>query len=283
MKYLKSLTVLAGIVCLLSCNSKSPEEINGEVNSINENCPIDHKGVGKIAHVECDTEEKILKIDFTLNNEYINVEGLDAIKEEGKVVAGVDIVNSVSNSIDWAKEGYDVELSIYDDVSEEEMKSSKKWSHKYTSDYLNAAKKDITFKMSYTYDMAQLIGFYYAKNVLAKQLPHETSGPWIVDKISTEWDYLDIYYKCTEAGADDSGYFNIFMVEGEDDQKMLGGGSHYDLTRMEMTDAFRNGKTVLVGGEPLFALDFLYKCEVPARYHFEPLSVSITFRDHKSY
>ena len=99
-----------------------------------------------------------------------------------------------------------------------------------------------------------------------------------MEKISTEYDYIDIYYKCTEEGADDPSYFNIFMVDGEDDQKMLGGGEELELTRMEMQAAFREGKTVRVGGDPLFALDFLYKCEIPARYHFEPLC-TIVFRD----
>ncbi len=71
---------------------------------------------------------------------------------------------------------------------------------------------------------------------------------------------------------------NIFMVEGEDDQKLLGGGEHQELTRMEMERAFRNGKMVFVGGEPLFGLDFLYHCDIPARYHFDPFC-TITFRD----
>ena len=69
-----------------------------------------------------------------------------------------------------------------------------------------------------------------------------------------------------------SAKYNYFMVEGEDDPKNLDGEEFQELTRMEMERAFRNGKTVFVGGEPLFALDFLYHCDIPARYHFEPFS-----------
>ncbi len=263
--------VLASIVCCVACNSS--KKIRDTINSLNERCPIDYKGFGEITHVECDMEGKTVKLDFKLNNEYTSVERLEELKENAVVIAGVDVVNQSQDNIKWGEEGCSVDLSIYNGA--EDMGSSKRWSHTYDSDFLNSITEDFDYQMGFRGGtMAQLIAFDYANNVLSKELPLETRGPWRVERISTEYDYIDIYYRCTEEGAS----INIFMVEGEDDQKLLGGGENQELTRMEMQRAFRNGKTVFVGGEPLFGLDFLYHCDIPARYHFEPFC-TVTFRD----
>lgn len=262
--------VLASLVCCVACNSS--KRIQDAINLLNEQCPIEYKGFGEITHFDCDFEGKTVKMDFKLNNDYMSVERLETLSEDAVVIAGVDVVNQSQDRIDWAEEGYGVELSIYDGA--EDQKASKKWSHTYAPDYLFSKKEDFDYQMGFSgRSMAQLIAFDYV-NLLSKELPHQTRGPWRIDRVSTEYDYIDIYYKCTEKDAS----FNIFMVEGDDDQKMLGGGEHAELTRMEMTNAFRKGKTVLVGGEPLFALDFLYQCNIPARYHFEPFC-TVTFRD----
>ena len=268
---LAALTVLA---CCFSCKSSiSSGEMKNAINDSNERCPIDYKGVGEITHFDCDIEGKTVKIDFKLNNDYMSVERLETLNENAVVIAGVDVVNQSQGSVDWTESGYNVELSIYDGAEGNE--ASKKWSHTYDSDFLVSTNKDFDYQMGFSGGtMAQLIAFDYANNVLSKELPKETRGPWRIERISTVYDYIDIYYTCTEEGAT----LNIFMVEGEDDQKLLGGGENQELTRMEMQRAFRNGKTVFVGGEPLFGLDFLYHCDIPARYHFDPFC-TITFRD----
>lgn len=283
MKYLELFAVLVSIVCLCSCkSSRNPEEIHSVVNDLNESCPIDYNGVGKFTHFGCNNDGKVIQIDFKLNNEYMNVKGLGAFSENAIVKAAEDIVKDFQTHtyIDWVEEGYCVDLSIYDDMPDEEMESPEKWNHVYTSDYMNSKKEDFDSQMGFCNTMAQLIAFNYANTVLSRLLPKKTPGPWTIDRISTEYDYIDIYYECTDAGANKSGYFSVFVVDGDGEQKILGGGEHYELTKLQMTNAFRHGETVRVGGEPLFALDFLYKCDVPARYHFEPLC-TIIFRDKR--
>lgn len=269
-----SMLVSASMICLLSCSSsRSANEIKSVINNLKKECPIKYKCFGEITDFKCDVDQKTIMLDFKLNSEYMTVSDFtNAFSQDIKVRAAVDIVkHSESNTyIKWAEEGYSVALSIYDDVS------SNKWDHLYTPDYMNSTKADIDHITGQT--LAELIAFNYANTVLSQELPKETQGPWKIDRISTENNYIDIYYQCTDANADDPDYFNIFTVDGEDDQKMLGG--NYELTNMEMSKAFREGKTVRVGGEPLFALDFLYKCEVPAKYHFEPLCTITINENH---
>lgn len=268
---LAALTVLA---CCFSCKSSiSSEEILDAINSLNEESPRDYNGVGEYSHYECDLEGKTIKVVFKLNNDYMSVERLETLNEKDVVIAGVDIINRCNYNLNWAREGYNVELSIYDGA--EDTGASKRWSHTYDPDFVISTNENFYPSLwDFGKTMAHLIAFDYANNVLSKELPKETRGPWRIERISTEYDYIDIYYTCTEEGAT----LNIFMVEGEDDQKLLGGGEHQELTRMEMERAFRNGKMVFVGGEPLFGLDFLYHCDIPARYHFEPFC-TVTFRD----
>ena len=263
--------VLASIVCCVACNSS--KEIHDAINSLNERCPIDYKGFGEITHVDCDMEGKTIKMDFKLNGDYMSVERLEALKENAVVIAGVDVVNQSQDNIKWGEEGYSVDLSIYNGA--EDMGSSKRWSHTYDSDFLNSITEDFDYKMGLRgYTMAQLIAFDYANNVLSKELPKDTRESWRIERINTEYEYIDIYYTFTNERA----LWGNFMVEGEDDPKNLDGEEFQELTRMEMQRAFRNGKTVFVGGEPLFGLDFLYHCDIPARYHFDPFC-TVTFRD----
>jgi len=275
MKKLFIISTLIVSVFFLSCNSRSADKIKAEIESRNELCPIDYNGVGAFTHFECDTDNEIVKVDFTVNDDLMSEDGLGAFKEDELVKGCVDIVNNTSTYINLADEGYDVELQM------KEGSSKSKWQHTYTADYMKSIASDFDFQIGLNHSFTQLVAFNYANNVLAKELPKEV-GPWNVYKISTEYDMIDIYYKCTLEQADDPSFFMIFTVDGEDDQKMLGGGEHLELTRIEMENALRAGKTVRVGGEPLFGLDFLRKCDVPARYNFEPFC-SLTFDNHEIY
>lgn len=257
-------------VFFLSCDSRSADEIKSEIDGKNELCPIDYNGVGAYTHLECDTENEIVKVDFTVNDDLMSEDGLGAFKEDELVKGCVDIVNNIISYINLADEGYDVELKMHG------SSSNSKWQHTYSADYMKSLESDFDFQIGLNHSFTQLVAFNYANKVLAKELPKEV-GPWNVYKISTEYDMIDIYYKCT---IDET--LMVFTVDGKDEQEILGGGEYLELTRMVMESALRKGKTVRVGGEPLFGLDFLRKCDVPARYHFEPFC-TLTFEHHEIY
>ena len=247
--------------------ARNREEVKNAVDLLNE-YPINYNGFGDYAHFECDNERKTIIIDFKLNNEYLKVSDLlNTFTEDAIVGAGVDVVRYLQKHvyIDWAEKGYNVDLSIYDDLPDEEMRSSLKWGYTYDRQFLISTTKDLDFAIGLHETLAQLIVDYYVNIVLSSELPKRTRGPWRINRICYENDYVDVYYECTEKTP-----FNIFYVEGEDEQKLLAGGEYFDITNTEMALAFAKEKMVWVGGEPLFALDFLYQSGVSAHYHFEP-------------